>query len=58
MKDDYDVQVLHADVSTVYNDVLNIEEFRKTRPDAVDAEFVLEDGKYVCGWEIEKMSKS
>lgn len=58
LKDQYEVQVLHADVSTVYNDVLNIEEFKKTRPDAVEAKFVLEDGKYVCGWEIEKMSKS
>ncbi len=58
LKDQYDVQALHADVSVVHNDILNIEEFKKTRPDAVDAEFVLEDGKYTCGWEIEKMSKS
>ena len=58
LKDKYEVQVLHADVSTVYNDVLNIKEFVKTRPDASEAEFVLEDGKYICGWEVEKMSKS
>lgn len=58
LKDQYEVQALHADVSVVHNDVLNIEEFKKTRPDAADAEFVLENGKYICGWEIEKMSKS
>ncbi len=58
LKNQYEVQAIHADVSTVYNDVLNLEEFKKSRPDAHDAEFILEDGKYHCGWEIEKMSKS
>ena len=58
LREKYDVQKLHADVSTVHNDVLNLDEFKKSRPDATDANFVLEDGKYHCGWEIEKMSKS
>ena len=58
LKEQYEVQTLHVDVSAVYNDVLNIDEFKKSRPDAVNAEFVLEDGRYICGWEIEKMSKS
>lgn len=58
LKDQYEVQKLHVDVTVVHNDVLNIEEFKKTRPDASDAKFILEDGKYKCGWEIEKMSKS
>lgn len=57
LKDQYDVQVLHCDISVVHNDVLNIEAFRKIRIDAKDAEFILENGKYICGWEVEKMSK-
>lgn len=49
---------IHVDVSLVYNDELDIEAFKKWRPDLADAEFVLEEGKYICGWEVEKMSKS
>lgn len=58
----YNVQRLHIDVNIVDNDVLNIEEFRNLRNSAIensaDAELVLEDGKYICGFEVEKMSKS
>lgn len=46
------------DVNIVRNDVLDLDAFRKWMPEYADAEFVLEDGKYVCGWAIEKMSKS
>ncbi|MDR2882622.1 MAG: class I tRNA ligase family protein [Alistipes sp.] len=49
---------LHVDVNIVRNDVLDTDAFKKWRPEFADAEFVLEDGKYVCGWGIEKMSKS
>ena len=49
---------LHVDISFVHNDVLNIEAFKKWRPEYQNVEFILEDGKYICGWEIEKMSKS
>lgn len=52
------VSPMHVDVSLCRNDVLDTEGFRKWRPDLVDAEFILEDGKYHCGWEVEKMSKS
>ncbi len=58
LKNDYDTSPINVDVSLVENDILNREEFLKWRPDLTDAEFILEDGKYVCGWEIEKMSKS
>lgn len=59
LKGQYDVTPLHVDVNIVENDVLDVEAFRKTRPDyAENAEFILEDGKYLCGVEIEKMSKS
>ena len=58
LKDDYDVTPIHVDVNIVSNDVLDIEKFRAWRPEFRDAEFVLENGKYVCGWAIEKMSKS
>ena len=54
----YDTQEIHVDVNIVRGDVLDIEAFRAWRPEFADAEFVLEDGKYVCGWAIEKMSKS
>jgi len=57
-KDDYEVIPMNVDISLVENDVLDLEAFRRWRPDLADAEFVLEDGKYICGWEIEKMSKS
>ena len=58
LKDDYDVQALHVDVNIVNNDILDIEKFKKWSPDYKNAEFILEDGKYICGSEIEKMSKS
>jgi leucyl-tRNA synthetase len=58
LKDQYDVTPLHVDVNIVDNDVLDIEKFRQWNPDFKDAEFVLEDGKYICGVAIEKMSKS
>ena len=49
---------IHVDINIVNNDVLDIEKFRQWRPEFAEARFELEDGKYVCGWEIEKMSKS
>ena len=58
LKDGYDTQEIHVDVNIVRGDVLDTEAFRKWRPEFADAEFVLEDGKYVCGWAVEKMSKS
>lgn len=58
LKDLYDTMPLHVDVNIVSNDVLDIEAFRKWRPEFADAEFILEDGKYICGWAVEKMSKS
>lgn len=58
LKDKYDTTALHVDVNMVENDVLDIDAFRKWREDNATAEFILEDGKYICGWEIEKMSKS
>ncbi len=58
LKDQYDVTPIHVDVSLVKNDILDIEAFKKWRPEYENAEFILEDGKYVCGWAIEKMSKS
>ena len=58
LKKDYDVTPIHVDVNIVSNDILDIEAFKAWRPEYNTAEFVLEDGKYVCGWAIEKMSKS
>ena len=58
LKDQYETIPVHVDVNIVYNDKLDIEAFRNWRPDYKDAEFVLEDGEYICGWAIEKMSKS
>lgn len=58
LKDQYDTTPLHVDVNIVSGDVLDIEAFRNWRPEYHDAEFILEDGKYICGWAIEKMSKS
>ncbi len=55
---EYDTQGIHVDVNIVRNDVLDIEAFRAWRPEFKDAEFILEDGRYVCGWAVEKMSKS
>ncbi|TVR39339.1 MAG: leucine--tRNA ligase [Bacteroidia bacterium] len=58
LKDKYDNTPIHVDVNIVDNDVLDIEAFRKWNPEYADADFILEDGKYICGWEVEKMSKS
>ena len=58
LKDQYDTTPIHVDVNIVQNDVLDVEAFKQWRPEYSTAEFVLEDGKYVCGWAIEKMSKS
>ena len=58
LKKDYDVTPIHVDVNIVSNDVLDTEAFRRWRPEYAAAEFILEDGKYVCGWAVEKMSKS
>ena len=59
LKDRYEnVTPIHVDVNIVQNDVLDIERFRSWRPEYADAEFELEDGKYICGWAVEKMSKS
>ena len=58
LKKDYDVTPIHVDVNIVANDVLDLEKFKAWRPEFNNAEFVLEDGKYVCGWAVEKMSKS
>ena len=58
LKDQYRTQEIHVDVNIVRNDLLDLEAFRNWMPEYRDAEFILEDGKYVCGWAIEKMSKS
>ena len=58
LKDQYDTTPLHVDVNIVSGDVLDIEAFKNWRPEYHNAEFILEDGKYICGWAIEKMSKS
>ena len=58
LKDQYETIPVHVDVNIVYNDRLDIDAFRAWRPDYKDAEFVLENGEYICGWAIEKMSKS
>lgn len=58
LKDQYDVTPIHVDVNIVSNDILDIEAFRKWNPEYNTAEFILENGKYVCGWAVEKMSKS
>ena len=58
LKNQYETQEIHVDVNIVRNDLLDLDAFRAWRPEFADAEFILEDGKYVCGWAIEKMSKS
>jgi leucyl-tRNA synthetase len=58
LKNRYDVTPLHVDVNIVSNDVLDIEKFKAWRPEFANAEFILEDDKYICGWAVEKMSKS
>lgn len=58
LKDQHDTSAMHVDVNIVHNDQLNLDKFKAWRPDLADAEFILEDGKYICGAEVEKMSKS
>jgi len=58
LKSSYETTEIHVDINIVHNDRLDIEAFRKWRPEFADAEFVLENGEYICGWAVEKMSKS
>jgi leucyl-tRNA synthetase len=58
LKDRYETQEIHVDVNIVKNDILDTEAFRRWMPEFNNAEFILEEGKYVCGWAVEKMSKS
>ncbi len=58
LRKEYDAMPIHVDVNIVDNDILDLEAFKKWNPEYKDAEFMLEDGKYICGWEVEKMSKS
>ena len=58
LKNQYDTTPIHVDVNIVYNDQLDLEAFRAWRPEYATADFILEDGKYICGWAVEKMSKS
>lgn len=57
LKDQYETTEIHVDVNIVSNDILDIEAFKAWRPEYASAEFILEDGKYICGWTIEKMGK-
>ena len=58
LKDQYETTEIHVDVNIVHNDRLDLEAFKAWMPDFADAEFILEDGEYICGWAVEKMSKS
>lgn len=58
LKSSYDTTEIHVDINIVHNDRLDVEAFRKWRPEFENAEFILEDGEYICGWAVEKMSKS
>ncbi len=58
LRKNYEVQDIHVDVNIVHNDILDIEAFKNWQPQFADAEFILENEKYICGWEVEKMSKS
>ncbi|MDD7759257.1 MAG: leucine--tRNA ligase [Bacteroidales bacterium] len=58
LRKDYDTTEIHVDVNIVSNDILDTDKFRAWRPEFADAQFILEDGKYVCGYAVEKMSKS
>ncbi|MBR1488155.1 MAG: leucine--tRNA ligase [Bacteroidales bacterium] len=58
LKDQYETTEIHVDINIVRGDRLDLEAFRRWRPDFADAEFILEDGEYICGWAVEKMSKS
>ena len=58
LKDQYETTEIHVDVNIVHNDRLDLEAFKAWMPDFANAEFILEDGEYICGWAVEKMSKS
>lgn len=58
LKSSYDTTEIHVDINIVHNDRLDVEAFRRWRPEFENAEFILEDSEYVCGWAVEKMSKS
>lgn len=58
LKNQYETTPIHVDVNIVSNDILDIDRFKTWMPDYANAEFILEDGKYICGWAVEKMSKS
>ena len=58
LKEQYETTPIHVDVNIVHNDILDIEKFKNWNPEYENAEFILEDGRYVCGWAVEKMSKS
>ena len=58
LKDQYETTEIHVDINIVRNDRLDLEAFRAWRPEFADAEFILENGEYICGWAVEKMSKS
>jgi leucyl-tRNA synthetase len=58
LKDQHDVTPIHVDINIVSNDILDIEAFRNWNPEYKNAEFIVENGKYICGWAVEKMSKS
>ena len=58
LKNNYETTPINVDVNIVNNDILDIEAFKKWRPEFNTAQFILEDGKYICGWAVEKMSKS
>ena len=58
LRDQYQTQEIHVDVNIVKNDILDLDAFRAWRPEFADAEFILENGQYICGWAVEKMSKS
>lgn len=58
LKNNYEVTPIHVDVNIVSNDILDIDKFKNWRPEFNNAEFILENGKYICGWAVEKMSKS
>ena len=58
LRNEHETQEIHVDVNIVTNDILDLEAFKAWRPEFNNAEFILEDGKYLCGWAVEKMSKS
>ncbi|MDD6052894.1 MAG: leucine--tRNA ligase [Bacteroidales bacterium] len=58
LKDGYETQEIHADINIVRNDRLDLEAFRAWRPEFRNADFILENGEYICGYAVEKMSKS